>query len=94
MRGVETADAVDVQGRLAALLAEQCAWRGIDASSAALLDALGMAGLVLAEHGDECALNPATVAAILEAIDDPAEGPLAEVVSLEAYRVASVRRPR
>lgn len=83
---MEIAPAVDEQGRLASLLAEQCAWRGIDVSALLLLDALGMAGLVLAAHEREDELNPATVAAMLEVIADPAETIVATVVSLDSYR--------
>ena len=79
-------DAVHEQGRLARLLADQCAWQGIEAPGAALLDALGMAGLVLAVHEDGDALNPATVAAILDVIEERGPQRPGDVVSLDAYR--------
>lgn len=89
-----TADRVHEQGRLARLLVEQCAWRGIEAPVAALLDALGMAGLVLAEHGDPYALSPATVAAILEVIDAPEAATQADVISLDDVRRSAAARAR
>lgn len=87
---VQISELVTTQGRLAALLAEQLSWRGLTIHEGTLLDALGMAGLVLNEHGQEDELNPATVAAMLQAVKMPAAVPHdARVFDLDAYRAAS-----
>lgn len=86
-RGIE--DAVQRQVRLGSLLVEQCGWRGRDVELAVLLDALGMAGLVLAEHEESNDLNPATVAAILDVVEPRDVQGSAVILDLDRYRARS-----
>jgi hypothetical protein len=91
MSDVHSKDSVTEQAQLAALLTEQLSWRGTLIADSVLLDALGMAGMVLAGHDEADDLNPATVAAILLAMDDSPPGPeaTARIFSMDAYRRAA-----
>lgn len=87
---MESRDAVTLQAEFAAVVVGQILWRGGPVTEAALLDALGMSGLVLAEHAQSDDLNPASVAAVLMAIDDvEPERMDARIFDLDSYRATT-----